>query len=364
MNLDSAIDKVKSLTDKQKKNWFFQLERLITQFHLGVALHRPYRLLLDTNILLRMEEAARGNFNEGNLAILTFFHYLHKQSEWTADVIIRPPVLFEFWRRSNAASLKDYWPKFREVDDLIQETLNVQPLFEGVETFEQANHHIAQIISDEIILQKELIAIEEKDWHVNFTWRWGDGIAGVAGKNGLVHAWPSSVAEKFAASPKLDYFNEWIVRQVLINHITFKIYENRKNDKATLKEYRSSEDFSLKNFFRLQGEKRKLQGLADLDLFSIGNIQHQFNNQAHRRYFPATIPLSIDENLHTALEKYSTLSTHSAMITGGDDSADNIVKFKQAFADGVRIEKATERQHRFREEMFNFLDELLERISL
>jgi hypothetical protein len=363
MQLEKIFALVKQFERKEQEEWMTQVFRLFEQFYRGVALNPPYRLVLDSNILMRLEDAEKGNYNVGNLAIFTFFNYIHSQSSWVSDIVIRPPVLFEFWRRSNVQSLKEYWPKFKEVNDLIERFLEVQPMYESVETFEQAQKHIAKITADENQLKESLLKIERRDWHVSFVWNHGDGVMGNVGKNdNYIYAWPSSVAEKFVRVPILRFFDKLAVRQVLVNHITAKIYENDKNDPHVLDYFRAREDFSLKNFFKLSGKNKNVKGLADLDLFAIGNIQQQFHMQSHNRYFPVTIPLSIDEDLERALEVHSTLSVHSQIFQGGDDEAVMQSKSEQAARDGKRLNKATERQERFFNDRQPFLKKLISEI--
>jgi len=88
--------------------------------------------------------------------------------------------------------------------------------------------------------------------------------------------------------------------------------------------------------------------LGDADIFSICNIQSQFTLQAHGRYRPASIALTLDGGLLNALHHFSTLHISSGEVLGGKENLeDGYAKFEafeldqRRFAEGEKRAKHT-----------------------
>ena len=148
MQLDMLVDKAKRLPPRQMEKYSILLQRLLIQFSNGVALRGPYRLLLDSNVIMNLESYhEEEDPSEGLLAVLTFFAYLQRSSS-KCDLLILPSVFYEYIRRGGVTDLKDHWEKFRGLRSLVEDMLDVEPLFEGTETYERAAHHIDLIEHD------------------------------------------------------------------------------------------------------------------------------------------------------------------------------------------------------------------------
>jgi hypothetical protein len=128
MSLDKVSQFLPTLNKKSQKRFFSNVLMLFTQFTRALSLRGPYRLVLDSNIIMRLESYRNSNVTEGVLAVFVFFEFL-KQSGFKCDIVILPSVFYEFVRQKNFHSVKQHWDDFKHLRDTINNELGRTPFF-------------------------------------------------------------------------------------------------------------------------------------------------------------------------------------------------------------------------------------------
>ncbi|MGU2329654.1 hypothetical protein ACTVWX_08415 [Pseudomonas aeruginosa] len=98
MDLQEIIKQGKMLKPKSQKNMGKNLLHLIDQIESSVILEGPYRLVIDSNIIMRLELYRQGVISEGLLSILLAF-MLIRLLPYRFDMVVRPTVFYEYLRQ-------------------------------------------------------------------------------------------------------------------------------------------------------------------------------------------------------------------------------------------------------------------------
>ncbi|WP_454833535.1 hypothetical protein [Pseudomonas lini] len=363
MNIDEIIKHSNELNPKSRKRFVENFVTLLDQIESSVMLRGPYRLVLDSNIIMRLEDYRQGKINEGVLSILLAF-MLIKKLPHHVDLVIRPSVFYEYLRLRNVKSTREHWERFKELKSIIEDELGSVLLFDGIETYSGAEYYLNLIQSDSDKITKTLHSYEQRDWRFNFIQPPGCGFGGIPAKNGeFIIVPPVFAAEGLYEKVKLEYFDERTASRFFMEHIEKKIAECKFNDQQIITHYGSDTKYLLTKVLKLTA-KGNLEGLADLDILSICNVQTQFINQSHGRYVPASIGLSIDRNLANALSFYSSIRLTSPKMGGSDQNVDdNMAEMEAFFHDQSRIREGEERFKQAIQSSREFLRELSSKMS-
>lgn len=339
MNIDQIIKHVEKLPEKSRNRFIENTLILLNQIEWSVMLRGPYRLVLDSNIIMRLEDYRLGTINEGGLSVL-FAFMLIKKLPHHFDLVIRPSVFYEYLRLSNLSSSRQHWEKFKELKSITEDELGSVLFFDGIETYSSAEYYINLIQSDADKITKTLRDYQQKDWRFDFVQPHGCGYAGVPANNGeYIIVPPVFAARGLYKDIGLEYFDERRTNQFFMEHIEKNISECKDNDQQIIEHYKGDRKLLLTKVLRLTS-KGNLEGLADLDIFSMCNVQTQFNTQSHGRYSPASIGLSIDSNLADALSFYSSLSRTSPQWGGSEQNLDdNMAEMEAFFHDEIRVKE-------------------------
>lgn len=359
MDLQEIIKQSKLLAPKSRQKMGENLFHLIDQIESSVILEGPYRLVLDSNIIMRLESYRQGVVSEGLLSILLIF-ILIKRLPYRFDMVVRPTVFYEYLRKKNLKSTHEHWRKFKDLKDLVEEELGSKLFFDGVETYQGAEYYLNLIQGDSAKIADVLRSYQERDWSFNFIQQAGCGFAGMLSSDTRFVLIPPAFAAEALYSPlNLEYFDERGVSRFLIEYIERNLIECEHNDKEFIAKYNTNGEFLFTRILKLNS-KGDLEGLADLDIYSSCNINNQFSGQSHSRYAPASAALTIDRNLALALRRSTSHHITSGEIAGGPDSANDFDAKMDAFKEEHKRMRESEKRHRIAWETTKaFMEELL-----
>lgn len=356
MHVKEIAEALPRLKKKSQKRFFENIFILFEQLTSSVILRGPYRLVVDSNIIMRLESYQNGKITEGALSIFLFFEFL-KRSSFSCDIVIRPSVFYEFVRQKNFTSVRQHWNDFKMLSDTIRNELDLIPFFDGIETFHNANHYLELIEHDVELITKELQEYKNRDWKFDFIRRPGC-FNGAVIDDQLIEVPPFFAAQGLYKELGMKYFDEGQAQRFLIDHMSKHISEHPDNDKRIIDKYKGENEFLLTKILKLTA-KGNLSGIADIDILTLCNVQTQFNQQSHGRYYPASIGLSIDSNLASALSYFSGIRLNSGEMTGGMEYKDsNSAKMEAFIHDQERVHEGDERMKRISEEQKQFFEEI------
>ncbi|AZD05457.1 hypothetical protein C4K26_0016 [Pseudomonas chlororaphis] len=364
MNIDEIIKHSKNLTPKSRRRFIENSLTLINQIEFSVILRGPYRLVLDSNIIMRLEDYRLGKINEGVLSILLVF-ILIKRLPHHIDLVIRPSVFYEYLRLSNVSSSRQHWEKFKELKSITEDELGSVLFFDGIETYSGAEYYLNLLQSDAKKITKTLRSYEQQDWRFNFFQPPGCGFAGIPANNGeFIIVPPVFAAQGLYKDIGLEYFDERRTSRFFMEHIEKNISECKLNNQQVVERYGGDRKFLLTKVLKLT-TKGNLEGLADLDILSMCNVQTQFITQSHGRYSPASIGLSIDTNLATALRFYSSITRTSPQWGGSEQNMeDNMAEMEAFFHDEIRVKEGEGRLRQAMEYSQELLQELASKMGV
>ena len=357
MDIIEIAKNLSKLKTKQQERFFENITILFSQLIESSVLRGPYRLILDSNIIMRLESYKKGNTSEGVLSTLFFFHYL-KRTNLNVDIVVRPSVFYEYCRQQKFNSTKQHWDTFKELRDLIQNELSVVAFFDGIETFDSAEYYMSLIEHDVDLLKKALWSYQEQDWRFDFIRPHNAGYAGTVINDFLIEVPPFMAAQGIYKPLGFKYYNESSASRFLVDHIHKHLCDCRHNDQELIEKYKNDDDFIMTKVLRLTA-KGNLEGIADVDLLSDCNIQTQFQRQSQGRYYPASIGLSIDTNLSKVLNKFSGIHLHSGHLGGGEKAEDSSAKLEAFWQDKNRVYEGESRQRELIKVYQEFMSEAL-----
>lgn len=319
------------LTDQQKSRFISNFKNLLDQGEGAMLLRGPYRFVLDSNIIMRLEELEGGKYSEGVLAIMLFFDFYKNQSAFHSDLIITPVVFYEFYKLRNVGSLKEYWEKFKSIRTLVENALSVDVQFENLGSHEEAEYYISSIEHDSELIKARLKSIKEDDLHDLIMLPGGKIEEWI--KNGSMKLEPILAANYIYEDLDTTYFDTYYVSLFLKDHIAYKLFTNPGKYIKTDENFEY--DYLLRKVVFIDNKERVI-GLADIELLSKCNVRHQFDYQSQGTYFPASIPLTIDNNLFLSLKKLSGGQIASEEIIVGENPDDIKTKLASSFEDANR----------------------------
>ena len=356
MDVDRISKEIPKLRKKSQKRFVENVLILFSQLSSSVCLRGPYRLIVDSNIIMRLESYRNGNITEGVLSVFLFFDFL-KRSNFRADLVIRPSVFYEFVHQKQFRSVRQHWDEFKKLRDTIGEELSITPFFDGIETFHNAEYYLKQIEHDVALISKELNSYKTRDWKFDFVRPHG-GFDGALINEHLIEVPPFFAAQGLYKELGLTYFDETQASRFLIEHICKNLSECRKNDQRVIDKYNSDKEFLLTKVLKLTA-KGNLTGIADVDILTLCNVQTQFSRQAHGRYYPASIGLSMDTNLSNALSFFSGIHLNSGDMFGGvDNQEDNSAKLEAWSHDQARLHEGDDRTRDILRQQQEFFQEV------
>jgi len=356
MEISKIADEIKRLKPKAHERFAENLIMLISQIERSVMLRGPYRLVVDSNILMRLESYRSGNITEGLLSILLAFALI-KRLPFHIDVVVRPVVFYEFLRLKNVTSTREHWERFKELKAIIENELEIILFFDGIETYAGAEYYGNLIASDANKIANALRSYQDRDWRFDFIRKAGDFDGAWLG-NGLIEVPPFLAAKGLYTELGLEYFNEGRASIFFVDHIEKHLTECPQNNKEIIKKYATDKIFLLTKILKLS-PKGVLVGLADIDILTLCNIQSQFNDQALGRYVPASIGMSIDENLSKALHYFSSIHLSSLQMRGGEANVSDNFAIMEAFIhEQNRIKEGEERGKIAQQLIENFIDKI------
>lgn len=359
MDLQEIIKQSKLLKPKSRQKMGENLFNLLDQVESAVILEGPYRLVLDSNIIMRLEAYRQGVISEGLLSVLLVF-MLIKRLPYRFDMVVRPTVFYEYLRQKNLTSSHEHWRKFKELKYLVEEELGSKLFFDGIETYQGAEHYLKLIQDDSDKITNTLSSYQQKNWQFSFVQRAGCGFAGMLSSDPrFILVPPAFAAEALHFPLGLKYFDEQRASRFFVEYIEKNLIECEHNDKEFIASYNSKDEFLFTRILKLN-PKGNLVGLADLDLYTTCNINNQFSDQSHSRYAPASAALTIDGNLALALRRSTSHHITSGEIVGGPDCADDIDAKMDAFQEEHKRMRESEKRHRVAWETSKaFVEELL-----
>lgn len=306
--MDIALlgDYFEQLPEEQKYRFFKNIDMLFNQESNGLLLKGPFRLILDSNILMRLEEIEKDiPVTAGLLAVFCFFDYFKKQTHYQADVLILPSVFYEYCRQRNFNSFSEYEKEFRKLKELIFRILGVETYFDEIASFPQTEKKFKDIEHDVSLITFVLEEINQTKWQdetvIDYVGtikqQWKNGINRITSPRWAAFAIFQDIETK--------YFKSEIVTKFIQDHIAFIIANHPKNDLGMADPKDKFGDYHLRLMLHL--EKGRLKGLADIEILTVCNTTQQFSKQENGQYFPASIPLTLDDNLYKSLLKNTVM---------------------------------------------------------
>lgn len=328
MKFEEIVKRSKRLSEKKHKRFINNFFNLFDQTRAARALRGPYRFVLDSNILMRLEGLEKENSEQGLLATMLFFDFFENQNVILADSIITPAVFYEFNRLNNVGSLRDYWSKFKSIRSLAEDSLGCEVLFDNLDSFDTAKHYIESIHHDVEIIKSNLDELYKLNYSSKSINSWREHYRQNSLKSLLFE-----VLKKMDFSLDTRYFNPHHVTLFLKDHVAFRIL-NALN--ISLHESRNeSVRLPLRKVVYLT-KANKLMGLADIEMLSNCNVSDQFRRQQNGNYFPASIGLTIDENLYKSFVTLRQVIVSSKTANSTDNQDDNVAKFESTTVDAIR----------------------------
>ncbi len=316
MDIENISFVFQAYDDKAKNDFDKKIEQLFRQFSSAIKLEAPYRLVLDSNILMRLENISQKT-SPDFLAIQFFFNFLNFQSEFKTSILLRPTVFYEFFHQEDLKNEYDHWEKYSLLKQLIETELNVSVTTEGLSSFDLSQKNIANIKHDIGLIKTEIDKLDNQTWDYEFVRKFGE-FDGFPLKDGTgVLTTPHFIAKEIAPTLNTKYFDSLIIKCCISHYIGLKISNNKKNKQDIVNKYVSETDFLLGRIIKINSSNR-FMGIADLDLLSLCNIASQFRLQALDNYYPSSIPLTLDKNLFLSLNKLADLIIDS-IFQGGED---------------------------------------------
>lgn len=356
MDVDRISKAIPKLKKKSQKRFIENVRILFSQLSSSVCLRGPYRLIVDSNIIMRLESYRNGNITEGVLSVFLFFDFL-KRSNFRCDLVVRPSVFYEFVRQKKFKSVRQHWDEFKKLRDTISGELSITTFFDGIETFQNAEYYLEKIEHDVALISKELNSYKTRDWKFDFIRPHG-GFNGALNSEHLIEVPPFFAAQGLYEELGLTYFDEAQASRFLIEHICKNLSACRENDQRVIDKYNSDNEFLLTKILKLTA-KGDLTGIADVDILTLCNVQIQFSRQAHGRYYPASIGLSIDSNLSNALSYFSSMHLSSGEMIGGlDNQEDNSAKLEAWTHDQARLHEGDKRTREILRQQQLFFEEV------
>lgn len=373
MNASEIAIEYNNLSGKFKKDFWDKSFVLFESYIAGFALSPPHRLLLDSSIVMRFDDFADGKINESVLSVLFFFDYI-KSSNYSPQIFITPTVFYEYCRKTNFLGLVDYWSKFSKLKKIIENNIGNNISIDGIGNFETAREKFDLIEKDSIAIKKQLEIYKNKNWKFQFIKTFEKRTF----LQKLVNIFSSSKNEGYAISYvnekgdrfiplrvaarsmfqeiKLEYFDPWYVQLFLEEYIAEYLiqYAQRIFDEKSFKELFAKEDLPLKKILFVKNGT--LRGVADLEMFSYGNIRHQFDYQTANQSHQATIALTQDRDLFDTLKKYSGYEIRSPEIITGIDCEQEIkVKFEMFSEEYKRVNQGQVRKENISKEISDYI---------
>jgi hypothetical protein len=338
--MEHLIEAYRRYNNAQRLTHHKLLDQLLNQFTSTLVLEEPYRLILDSNILMGIEKLD-DNPTPEQLAILFFFDFLEYQEEINVSILVRPSVFYEYYKQEEIKNEIDHWGKYIKIKRLIEDKLKTRVYTEGLADFEMARRSINQLNNDVCLVIDKLKEIYSKDWSIDFIREFGEFDGFPLKDFSCVMTTPHQVAINLAPEIESKYLNSNVIKLCLANHISFLISNNINNDKFTIDRFTDKEDFSFRKLVKVV-DGNKLKGVADLDLFHLCNIRNQFEHQAFDNYHPSSIPLTLDKDLFKCIGKLSPMVLNS-YFSGGEAKDSIRMKFDKEIEEKKRVERATQR---------------------
>jgi len=360
MDLDTIAREVKKLDPKAKRRFDKNVLRLFQQFRDGLFLRRPYRLVLDSNIIMRLESYRRGSTSEGLLSVFLFFDYFEK-SIFDADIVVMPSVFYEFLHQRKIANIKEHWKQFLNIKTIIEKELGRPAFFDDIETFEKARYLFEVIKRDSEKIEAELRKYRKVNWRFDLIRPPGEFDGFSISNAEMVAVPPYFLARGLYEGLELEYFDEEIACRFLIEHMAKYISECEDNNQTIVNKFLPAEGFLLAKILRLS--KKGIRGIADIDILSRCNVQVQSNLQAHGKYTPASVGLSIDKNLARALSLYSQPYIGLDIEFEEENMSENVVRAEAADNDLSRMTEGESRKIDVEIEQLEYLKEIYDKFQ-
>jgi hypothetical protein len=361
MDINQIIDTINKSSDKRKREWHDKTIMLFRQFESALFLSEPYRLVLDSNIIMRFEEVDTVDNDTSLLAILTFFSFFNSQCNFRASILIRPAVYYELIRRRQLVDELDYWQQCKKIKNLIKDSTGTDALFEDLSSFKTAQYWISKIQEDEIKIKQEMKSILSKDWDFDFI-RTEIGFDSFVRNDGNLLAIPTSVARQSVILADLQFFDTQITKLCLADHILEKLVTNPNNNQDIIAKYYNQENHLLHRIIKLRSNG-ELEGLADLDFLSTCNVNRQFQIQANHNYKPSSIPMTIDSRLNEGLKAFSKGVVINTVLIAGESAEIMMMKFEQSLEQQKRIEQSRQLFNEFDRLAQDFWEGLYKKIT-
>jgi len=354
VNIEKIAKHYQKLNDNQKRRFHINYFWLTQLCKSAISLRGPYKFVLDSSIVMRLEDVRKENYLEGILSVMMFFDFYKKQDLFDADLVLTPVVFYEFFRCRQVESLQSYWKNFTKVRNLIEDTLQTEVLNENLDSFEKTENFINLIEHDVKQIKKRLLEIRSETFNYNFV-QHPEGVTGIIRDDGFLNVPPVMAAEQIYKEIETKYFHPGYVGLFLKDHIVYKLCNNPKNDLEFANQFEN--EFDLKNVMYLDNNN-KVKGLADIELLTKCNVRHQFDLQRQGNYFPASIALTIDHNLGLALTNMSQMVISNELI-GGEKKEDMKAKIDISHDDiSRRMNKLDDIQISFAEVEQNYYREI------
>lgn len=357
MDKKVILEKVKSLNEKSKRRFFINLMMLFKQEFHSLSLDGPYKIILDSNVIMRLEEINNKIFNEGNLAILTFFDYYKNQNNYVADFVIIPTVFYEFYRQQNSTSFSESWERFKRIKKLIEDVLDIRVKFSLSSNIEYSEKIIKAIENDMVVIKNFLKNINKySDFELVRSYENRLPCTSFLNQNNKTIEIPPISAAKYLIEQmkfKMSYFNFHYIQECLAEHLAYAIENNPRNNLEIARKYKG--EYPYKNIVFI-GSKDELRGLADIEILSFCDIRKQFMMQANDNYYPASISLTLDENLFKAIPKETQVS--SSVMTGGEDTQDSQAKWDCFLENTKRMDDSKKRQEQCCKTQIEYIEDL------
>ncbi len=329
---------------KQKDRFWMNSRILFNLEILAMELRGPYKYIVDTNVLIRLERyIVKREITEGTLAIITFLQYLVANNA-ELSIVVCPSVFYEFIGQNKVEDRVQHWEHLKTVYQTFYRTTGIRLLTEGIETFEIAQEKCALIQKDQEIIRQNIAQICANNYNVKLVKPHSELIERISfpRKDGLLEIPPIAAAETLCPVIKFEYYDYALVKGFFMHHIAHIISNNPNNDQQVISKYSQFADLSLKEILCINSERNVVTGLADIEILGLCNIQQQYQSQSNGTYYPASIPFTLDENLYKGLCEFSK-PMYGTKRLSGDMSAEErrmeIERFNEQYKTSAEADK-------------------------
>jgi hypothetical protein len=289
-------------------HWFKMTEWLVRNYVFSSQLDGPIHLTPDNNIIQDFKHREQPKRNLRRLAYTAFCRFSESWSSRDVSVAISPVIVYEHIGRTAATPLASR----TALESLAHLLSDLRIPLRGI-TFdspESLNKRLGEVHEDAALISTWLKDLDAKSWAIR--------------PNRNTDLFYMRVSdEAIPETPGLRYFEETLIKKVLLSHIERRITEQSIKKYGTSPIYSSEQSRSIASLNDICSRRGILTGLGDLDFLQNCSLAQQ-----HRaRSGSVILGQTFDRNLAEALRHQAHLIESDSVEFGKPDTEQRLSAF-------------------------------------